>query len=101
MYNDLITAISQNKETFKDCRIYLYELFGNDRDKVINLEKQNIEYVLPYYIKYIESKGVDMMEAMNHFAYEVPNTPYYSLLKITIVNVFRKIENKDLTFIPF
>ena len=101
MPNNLVVALAQNKATFDDCRIFLYRLLGNDKEKVIKLENSSIEICLPYYIEYIESKDINMQEALNFYAFEFPNEKYYSLLKLCIVGVFRKLEVKDLNFVPF
>lgn len=100
MANNIITAIAQNKETFKEARIYLSMLIG--KDKVIELEqKSNDSTCLPYYINFLESKGIDMNEAVIYFKFELPTLGYWELLKITVVNTFRKLENGDTNFIPY
>ena len=101
MSNVLVEAIAQNKETFADCRLYLYELFNKNRELVLKLEGSSIESCLPYYISYLEYKGINMQEAISHFTWDFPDTKYYDLLKITIVNSFRKLENNDLNFNSF
>lgn len=98
MPNVLVEAIAQNKETFADCRLYLYELFNKNRDTVLKLENTSIDSCIPYYISYLEHKGINIQEAMTFFVWDYPDTKYYELLKITIVNTFRKLENKDLNF---
>lgn len=101
MSNLLVTALAQNVETFKDARLYLYRFFNNSKEKVLQLENTNIDTCVPYYINYIESRDIDFQEAMNYFVYETPGSSYWELVKITIVNTFRKLENKDLNFIPY
>ena len=101
MPNNLVVAIAQNKATFDSCRLYLFELLGKNKEKVIALENSNIETCLPYYIAYIESRDISIQEAMNFYAFEYPSEKYYNLLKIAIVGIFRKLEVNDLNFVPF
>jgi hypothetical protein len=101
MANILVTALAQNITTFTEARTFLFYALGNSRDKVIQLENASVDTCIPYYIAFIESKGININEAINCFAYDVPNSKYWELLKITVVNTFRKIENNDYNFIPF
>jgi len=101
MANVLVTALAQNPNTFKEARTFLFYKLGNSREKVLQLEDASIDVCIPYYLSYIESKDININEAVNCFAFDVPNCSYWELLKITIVNTFRKIENNDLNFIPF
>lgn len=100
MPNELVIALSQNKETFTECRIFLAKAF-NDKDKVIALENAPIEVCLPYYIAYIEAKRIDFKEAINYFAFYHTDLKYWDLLKVAVINTFRKIENKDNDYTPY
>lgn len=100
MPNELAIALSQNKETFAECRGYLAKVL-NSKEKVVQLENASIEVALPYYIAYIEAKGVDFKEAINYFAFSHTDLKYWSLLKVAVVNTFRKLENKDYNYTPF
>jgi hypothetical protein len=100
MPNELCIAISQNKETFSECRIFLAKAF-NSKDKVLELENAANEVALPYYIAYIEAKGIDFVEALTYFRFYNPDLKYSKLVIATVVNTFRKLEAKDLDFIPF
>lgn len=97
----LVVAVAQNKTTFDDSRIYFYKLFENSKPKVLELESARIEIVLPYYIRYLEHRGIDMLEAINFYRYTHIGEPFYELLIITIVGCFRKLENNDLNFVPY
>lgn len=101
MPNALCLAVSQNENTFKECRIFMFNMLKSDKAMVLKLEDAPVEILLPYYVAFIESKGVNVQEAINCFNYEVPNSSYWDLLRITIVNVFRKLENNDYNYIPF
>jgi hypothetical protein len=100
MPNSLITAIAQNTKTFSGSRIYFFKLLGS-KEKVLELENARIEIVLPYYIQYLESKDINMLEAMNYYTFSFSGEGFYDLLVITIVGCFRKLENNDLNFIPY
>lgn len=100
MPNPIITAISQNTETFKEARLYLLQLM--EKQTLIDLEQKSSEsQCLPYYINFLESKGIDIMEAVIYFKLELPTKPFWELLRITVVNTFRKLENGDTNFIPY
>jgi len=101
MANSMVIALSQHKDTFKSCRYFIYELLGKDKVKLEKLENSIIEICIPYYIGYIESTGINFNEAINYYAITFPDKSYWDIIKITIVNVFNKIENKDLNFIPY
>lgn len=101
MANALATAVSQSPVTFNEVRIYLYTLFNNNRDMVIQLENSNDENCIPYYIRYIESKGINFLEALNYCHWECPKCSYSDLVKMSIVEAFRKLEKNDLDFLPF
>jgi hypothetical protein len=98
--NNLVLAISKYKNTFKESRIYLMNIF-KDKNTVLKFECSHIDRTIPYYIKFIESKDIDFNEAINYYKYIYPDSEYWELIKATIVNVFGKIENKDLTFYPY
>jgi len=97
----LVIAIAQNKTTFDDSRIYFYKLFENNKSKVLELEGSRIEIVLPYYIRYLEHRGIDILEAISFYRYSHLGEPFYELMIITIVGCFRKLENNDLNFVPY
>ncbi len=101
MPNPIVTAISQNKKTFDECRIFLYYKLENSKEKVIQLENSSEASCIPYYISYLESKDINIQTAMAFFTWDFPDADYWSLLKLTIVNTFRKLENNDLNFNPF
>ena len=101
MPNNLCVALAQNKTTFDNCRLFLFNLLGKDKHKVIELENSSIEVCIPYYIAYLEYKGIDFLTAINFFHYEYPTLTYYDLQKVAIINTFRKVENNDYNFIPF
>ena len=98
MANDIVKAMAQNAKTFQDCREYLYKLFGNDVKKVVALEDSSIASCLPYYISYLESRGVKIEEAFTYFKFDNPTTGYWEVLKITVVLSFRKVENNDFDY---
>lgn len=100
MSSTLVTAIAQNQKTFSDSRIYFFKLLGT-KEKVLELENARIEIVLPYYIQYLESKDINILEAMNYYTFSFSGESFYDLLVITIVGCFRKLENNDLNFIPY
>lgn len=100
MPNPLITAIAQNKETFKESRVYLLSMLK--KEQIIEMEQKASEpQCLPYYINFLEHKGIDINEAVIYFKLELPTMSYWELLKITVVNTFRKLENGDTNFIPY
>lgn len=101
MPNNLVVALAQNKATFDNCRLYLFDLLGKNKEKVIALENGGIDITIPYYISYIESKGIDFNEAVVFFKYSYPDYSYWELIKVSIVNTFRKMENNDLNFVPY
>lgn len=101
MPNDLCIALAQNKETFNDCRLFLFEALGKNKDLVIKLENASIDVTIPYYISYIEYRGINFLEALIFYKYDLPDASFNSLLRGTIVNVFRKLEDKDINFIPY
>lgn len=99
--NNLVVAISQNKETYKKARIYLLGVLG-DKDLVLKLEDSRVDICIPYYINYIESCGVTMLEAIEYFYHkDNRHLPYWELLKVSIIGVFRKLENNDFNYVPF
>lgn len=101
MPSSLAVAVAQNKTTFDDSRIYFYKLFNNDKNKVLELENARLEIALPYYLKYLESKNINILEALNFYTFSHADETFYDLLVITIVGCFRKLENNDLNFVPY
>lgn len=100
MANALITAIAQNKVTFNEARIFL--LNELKKEQILEMEQKASEtQCLPYYINFLEYKGIDINEAVIFFKLELPTMKYWELLKITVVNTFRKLENGDTNFIPY
>lgn len=104
--NNLVLSLAKYPETFKEARIFLFQTFENNKDTVLKLEQSRIEIALPYYIKYLESKQISITDALLYFKvqseYAEYNYKFWELLNVCIINIFRKIENKEeLTFIPF
>lgn len=100
MPNQIITAIAQNTETFKECRLYL--LTKLKKETIIEMEQKSTDnQCLPYYIDFLEYKGIDVNEAVIYFKLELPTIGFWELLKITVVNTFKKLEIGDINFIPF
>ncbi len=97
----LVIAVAQSTTTFADSRIYFYKLFGNKKEKVLELENARLEIILPYYLKYLESKDINILEALNFYTFSHADEDFYDLLVITIVGCFRKLENNDLNFTPY
>lgn len=100
MPNNIITAIAQNKETFRESREFFLTILK--KEQIIEMEQKSTEaQCLPYYINFLEYKGIDINEAVIFFKLELPSMKYWELLKITVVNTFRKLENGDINFIPY
>ncbi len=100
MPNELCVAISQNKETFTEYRVFLAKAF-NSKDKVIELENTHVDIYVPYCIAYIEARGLDFNEIMCYFRFYNTELKYSNLVRVAVVNTFRKLEAKDYDFIPF
>ena len=49
----------------------------------------------------LESKNIIFQEAINYFAFVYPDYTYWSLVKVTLIDTFAKLEKNDLTFTPF
>ena len=102
MQNNLVNQLSQNKETFKECRIFMVQQLGKTKEQILAIEDGLVTECVPYYIKYIESKGLSMNEIVGYYYNEdLHNLPYWNLLLASINGTFKKIENNDLNFIPF
>lgn len=101
MANVLVVALAKSPKTFEECRIYLWNLFNKDRNKVLQLEDASVDVCIPYYINYLESKNIIFQEAINYFAFVYPDYTYWSLVKVTLIDTFAKLEKNDLTFTPF
>ena len=101
MANALVLALAKSPKTFEQSRIYLYELFKKDKNKVLQLEDSNVDISLPYYISFIEYKQINFQEAINYFAFVYPDYTYWNLVKVAVIDTFNKIEKNDLTFTPF
>lgn len=98
--NKLIQAISVYNNTFAECRNFLLHILKS-KEQVIKLEQQSVDVCIPYYIKYLEFKGINITEAIVYVNYSFPNTPFYQILIQTIVTCFNKLENNNLNFTPF
>lgn len=100
MANDLCVAVSQSKETFTKCRIYLLEN-NLTKDQVLQLESSHINVLIPYYVSFIEAYGITMTEAITYFHWKHPELKYWDLLKTTIVGLFRMIEEDKVELTPY
>ena len=100
MPNNLTLTLSQSKETFREARIYLLTIFKT-KENVLAFEEGHIDRCIPYYIQFIESKGIDFNNVLSYYAYIHTSTDFWDLLKASIVGCFNKIETNDLNFIPF
>lgn len=102
MPNQLCIAVAQNKETFNDCRVYLYNMLDKNRDKVLNLENGSIDAIIPYYISYLENKNIHFNDVINYYHLECPTYPFWEIIKVAIVGAFKRLELKqDTNFNPF
>ena len=101
MANPLCEALQKSKETFKESRIFIETQYGLKKEDVLALENAKPSRIIPLYIKFIEYKGINMLEALIYFNYAMSHPSYENLLNATIVNTFRKIENNDYNFIPY
>ncbi len=100
MANDLCVAVSQSKETFTNCRVYL--LNNNlTKEQILQLESSHINILIPYYVSYIEFLGISMTEAISFFHWQNPDLKYWELLKVTIVGLFRMIEVNNVELTPY
>jgi len=100
MPSNLAIAIAQNKETFLDFRRFLLEK-GFTKEQLIGVENGNEDIYIPRCIRYIEYNNITFNEAVNYYVYERPDLDYWDLVKITIIGVFRKIENNDINFVTY
>lgn len=97
MANSIAVAASSSKETFKQFRIFLVSK-GFTKEQVLALEEAKEDIYIPKCIKFIEFNNIDFNEAMNFYRWERPDVDYWALVAITIIGVFRKIENNDINF---
>lgn len=101
MANELIKVISQNKKTYTECRQFIFNLVGKDKSKLSKVENANVSVVIPYLIRFIETKIKDFKEVISYYGFDRPDLDFYTLLKVSIIGCFRKIENNDTNFEPF
>lgn len=100
MANSIALSLSQSKETFKQFRLFLISK-GFSKEQVLQLEEMKEDAYIPRCVKFIEHLGIDFNEAVNYYVWERPDLTYWELLPVTIVGVFRKIENNDVNFNNF
>lgn len=101
MQNKLVVELSQSKETFKECRIFMVTQLGKTKEQVLKLEDGLVTDCVPFYIKFIESKDLSILQILDYYNNELPSIPFWTLLLASINGTFKKIENNDFNFIPF
>ena len=100
--NELVKVLMENyPNTYKQCRLYLYNLFKQSRESVLKLEAASIETILPYFTAFIESLGIFVSEALLHLTANGHFPSFWHLLKDTIKFCFYRIEINDLNFNNF
>lgn len=99
--NNLSSRLSENRETFRECRIFMMQQLNKTKEQVLALEDGSISECVPLYIKFIEYKDIKFTEALLYYYNTVPDLNFWSLILATIGGIFKKIENDDLNFIPY
>lgn len=108
--NNILLAISKNKETYKKFRIYLFNNLDTtevDKEKriqkVLTFEKTAKFFIcLPYLINFIEEEyEIDFVDCLSYFKFKRPSIKFNKLLNITIIGVFNKCEQNDFNYFPF
>lgn len=101
MQNNLVIGISQNPNTFKECRTYMVQQLGKTKEQVLELESSTVEFCVPIYIKFLEYKGLNLTEVLYYYYMIVPDLGFWKLILTSINGAFGKIEQNDLNFIPY
>lgn len=97
---DFIKLVSLNINTFKEIRQFCLNIFKTEQN-VILFEKKPLNRLLPLYIDYIESKGLNFLELLCYYHYDVPEFKFNELKLHTIICVIKRIENNNLIFNRF
>jgi hypothetical protein len=97
---DFLKALAVYKNTFNEARMFLLNIFKT-KEKVLEFEKGELLTLLNGYTVFIESKNINMLDALNYCHYNRPELSFYDLQINTIIVVFKMIENNNVNFNVF
>lgn len=101
---DILALIKPNTKTTDDFRRWLFVKLNRNEQSFRNFVKYPTDLKIPFLIKYLEHKGVNILEASCYYDAVSSNqaNSFQELLTFTIVEEFKRIEQgKVINYIPF
>lgn len=100
---NLIEQLPKTKNTFEDFRKWLFIEMDKNIPRFKKFMTYPDEFKIPFLLRYLEGRGVPVIEAFNYYAFLYPGTPSFITIMIyTIIMEFKLLEtNKKINYIPF
>lgn len=80
-------------DTYIGFKSYIINNLPNGKTIFDNLVKYPLDFVLTYFVGYIEYRQVNYLEALVNTHYDYPNDNYESLKAKTITHILQRLEN--------
>lgn len=99
---DIFLIIAENKNVFEDFRQWLFIKVNKNKQNFINVGKYPNNFKIPYLLEYLETKEVNIIEALTYYTFEHSYTKYEDICLYMIIKEFKRgEENKKINYEPY